>query len=420
MDLPESVRDKGPRRTRKKKVTKKKVAKKPAKKAKKKKATKKSETEVGRRVLATRAAKGSGPQQTKKAADFDAKINAILEKMGQPLDYPVQVSDPSNCIHTGLFMLDLILCGGYRKGRMYTHIGKPNAGKSTLAQEAIAAAQRGGRRVWFFDIEESAARPLMIRQGIIPDASYRCRDGSLGFRYLQPETGEEFYEMSVAMLDALPPDPDPNTPPQTILVVDSYESLTSAAIDDKKKPIGAFGRMHSIYQKRLRKRLKRAGATMVATNQLRTSGIGSMFVNPEDEAGGYALKYYSDAKCKINFKKPGADGCPPGVIPIKMTTQRNRMADPFKEAKFRLILGRGYDRLFDRLMFLVTLGEIKQKGSYFQIRGKKYQMKNARELMKDPHFRKLCFYLRKKMSTYERYFKVFGTDEMDWDSKEDS
>jgi recombination protein RecA len=387
------------------------------KKPSKKKATKKKvATNKGQRVRATRAATGAGA--TKKAQSFDKKINEILEKMGHPVDYPLQISDPINCMHTGLFMLDLILCGGYRKGRMYTHIGRPNAGKSTLIQEAIAAAQRAGRRVFFFDIEESAARVLMVRQGIIPDATYKCRDGSRGFRYLNPETGEEFYEMALALLDALPPDPDPNTPPQTILVVDSYESITSEAITDKKKPIGTFGRMHSIHQKRLRKRLKRAGATLVATNQLRVSGIGGMFVNPEDEAGGYALKYYSDAKTKLNFKKPGADGAPKGVVPIRIKTTRNRMADPFKEAQFRLILGRGYDRLYDRLKFLVTLGEIKTTGSYYIIKGKKLQAKRAREAMKDPYFRKLCFYLRKKMSTYEGYFNVFGTDEMDWDNQE--
>lgn len=413
MGMPEELK---PNKLRKKSSKKKaKASKAPAKKkakpSKKKKATKK-----GQRVKATRAVTGSG--KTKRAESFDKKIDAILGKMGHPVDYPVQISDPINCMHTGLFMLDLILCGGYRKGRMYTHIGRPNAGKSTLAQEAIAAAQRAGRRVWFFDIEESAARVLMVRQGIIPDATYKCRDGSRGFRYLTPETGEEFYEMSISMLDALPPDPDPNTPPQTLLVVDSYESITSAALTDKKQPIGVFGRMHSQHQKRLRKRLKRAGATMVATNQLRVSGIGGIFVNPEDEAGGYALKYYSDAKTKLNFKKPGADGAPKNVIPIKMKTTRNRMADPFKEAQFRLILGRGYDRLYDRLKFLVTVGEIKCTGAYYLIKGKKLQAKRAREAMKDPYFRRLCFYLRKKMSTYERYFNVFGTDEMDWDDKE--
>jgi hypothetical protein len=116
MGMPKELKPNKKRPPKKKtKAAKKKPSKKKA--AKKKKATSK-----GQRVRATRAATGAGA--TKKAQSFDKKINDILEKMGHPVDYPLQISDPINCMHTGLFMLDLILCGGYRKGRLLRHRGE--------------------------------------------------------------------------------------------------------------------------------------------------------------------------------------------------------------------------------------------------------------------------------------------------------
>ena len=272
---------------------------------------------------------------------------------------------------------------------------------------------------WFFDIEESATRQYMNRQGIVADDTYRLPDGSKGFRYLWPDFAEQFYLMLLRMLDKLPLDPDPNTAPKTIIFMDGYESLTSELILKGKNPIGTFARINSAHQPALRKSLKRHGAVFVATNQLRTSGIGTMFVNPEDEGGGYALKYYSDAKVKLNTSKPKSDeGLPKGILKTKMKTPRNRMADPHKEENARLIIGRGFDRLHDRLQFLVKMGEVKRGGSYFHLQGKKYQYKKARQMMKDPYYHKLCLHLRKQFSTYRNYFKIFDTDDMDWDRRE--
>lgn len=344
---------------------------------------------------------------TKAARDLDKQLEDVLIKMNHPIALPVQVSHPRNCIHTGLFMLDLITCGGYRKGRMYTLLARSGHGKSTLIQEAIAAAQLQGVRILHFDMEHSSARQYMVRQGILLDDSYRLDDGSRGYYYLDPESGEEFYRMAGRLLRALPKDDDPDTPPKTIVLVDSYEAFTSDAVTDTKEPIGVFARMHSMWQKKLRREVRRAGAVLVATNQLRTSGIGSFFVDEEDDAGGYALKFYADCRIFIRMSSPKQELG--GLCKGTLRTKKNRMADPFKKAEdVRLILGRGYDRLHDRLMFLVETGQIRKDGAYYKIGDKKLQYKRARELMRKSRYVDRCFEIARRMATYEKFFAYDG------------
>jgi RecA/RadA recombinase len=391
----------------KKKATKKAVTKKPAAKKKPAAAKKGADTPAPR----TRANKGE--TRTKAAKDLDAGLEDILVKMGHPVALPVQCSHPRNCIHTGLFMLDLILSGGYRKGRLYTLLGHSGHGKSTLIQEAIAAAQIQGVRILHFDMEHSSARQYMVRQGILLDESYRLDDGSRGYYYLDPETGEEFYRMAGRLLSKLPKDPDPETPPKTLVLVDSYEAFDSEAIDDEKNPIGVYARMHSTWQKRLRRQVRRAGAVLVATNQLRTSGIGSFFVDDEDDAGGYALKFYSDCRVFLRMGrfagKSSKSGLPEGIAKGTFFTKKNRMADPFKKVEdVRLIRGRGYDRLHDRLMFLKVTGQLKLEGAYYVMGGKKLQYKRAREMMRKTKYVDRCFEIARRLATYEKFFSYDG------------
>ena len=63
---------------------------------------------------------------TSSARALDNRLNKLIEKNGE-IEYPVQVSSPKPTVSTGLYCLDLILCGGYRSGRMYTHLGLSGA-----------------------------------------------------------------------------------------------------------------------------------------------------------------------------------------------------------------------------------------------------------------------------------------------------
>jgi RecA/RadA recombinase len=290
---------------------------------------------------------------------------------------------------------------------MYTHVAGPSSGKSTLMQEHLAAAQLQGMLIYYFEVEESGEGSYMLRQGVKPPAEYMLKDGSRGFYYLVPQTGEEVYRIAIGFLKQLPTlDRDTliHRPPRVIFLVDGYESMTSEGVTVDKNPIGQYARMHSRFQKIVHNHLRRTGSAWVATNQTRTSGIGSFIVNPEADAGGQALKFYADVKTFLRRKRAGADNFPDGVAPLSIQTTKNRLCVPYQTIRERVYIGHGVDRLFDRLMFLVTVGKVKQDGKVFTIDGKKYNLDRARKLMREDTWWRLCRHLRRDPAVYDQYF----------------
>jgi len=342
--------------------------------------------------------------QEKQTKALEKKIAKILEKHSIPSEYPLQISDPNHALSTGILSLDLILSGGLFSGRMVTFLGRDSSGKSTLIQECIAAAQRQKALVVHLDMESSAEAGYQGRQGIQAPDVYKLPDGSKGYYYECPETGEELYSFAYDMMKVFPSVDTLNSPPKYLFICDGYESMTSKDVKIDKNPIGTYARMHSRYQKLIRKELRRCGGSWLATNQFRTTGIGSFFVNSEDDAGGWALKYYSDAKVKVSRKKPGADGCPDGVSPMKFNVTRNRMAVPNQIAEARLFVGVGVDKLFDRLQFLTLAGELTYEDGRYVIEGKRYTEKNCRALMAEKEWIVRCRKLRADPAIYSRFF----------------
>ena len=358
----------------------------------------------------------------------DKKIAAYLEKSGQ-ISFPIQVSECRHTLHTGLFGVDLIMCGGWRRGREYTVLGMPSEGKSSFAQEAIAAAQRQKVMIWHYDIEAGSSKKYMQTQGIIPpDAielvngveipKYRLADGSKGYYYFQPDTGDEAYQSIVNLCNMMPPIPHDDEgklvdgKPTVLVVIDSYEAMNPEGVTIETNPLGAAARMHSRYQKQLRSAIRRCGAALVATNQIRMKVMA--FGNPETDGGGLALQFYADAKMRIRRRREQKEGSR-YVSEVKFKCTKSKMHDPFNEYEARLVIGRGFDRAHDRLEFLTMAGEVEvDRGKYIFTNGpktadgkpKKLPYKTARKLMLEPEWRKRCFQLRRSQKLYDWYFGV--------------
>lgn len=383
-------------------------------KKKKKKATKKKKAKTASKLTITRSARA-----------LDRKLLTYIEK-SNAIVYPVQVSDVRHCISTGLYGLDLIWCGGLRRGRFYTILGMPSDGKSTLIQEIVAALQRQKIRIFHFDIEGGSSRKYMTKQGIIPPdeieiigdkeyPKYRLKDGSRGYYYFQPETGDESYQMLYNLLDMLPrvpldEDGKPiDGPPTAAVLTDSYESMVPEGVDIDQNPIGAAARMHSRYQKVIKPLMRRVGAVSVATNQIRMKIMA--FGNPETDGGGLALQFYADAKARLRRRKEKKEGNR-YISEVKIKCTKNKMADPFHEYSARLIIGRGFDHLHDRLEFLRMCGELEVERGKYMIDGKKYPYGKARKLMDKPEWKKKCRAISRQQSTYDWFFGVDNDEDL--------
>lgn len=60
-----------------------------------------------------------------------------------------------NTFHSGSYLLDIILGGGYPEGRVVEIYGPESSGKTTIALHAIAEIQKRGETAAFIDAEHA-------------------------------------------------------------------------------------------------------------------------------------------------------------------------------------------------------------------------------------------------------------------------
>ena len=114
-------------------------------------------------------------------------------------------------IPTGSILLDQALgVGGYPKGRIIEIYGPESSGKTTLALEAIAEAQKKGGRAAFIDAEQSIDPDYAAKLGVNIDELILS----------QPDSGEQALEICEMLATSGAID---------VIVVDSVAALVPQA-----------------------------------------------------------------------------------------------------------------------------------------------------------------------------------------------
>ena len=237
-------------------------------------------------------------------------------------------------ISTGSLVLDLILGGGFARGRFGTIFGPEASGKSTILQQMAVSGQQLGIPVVFYDPEAGADPVYMVTQGVNLKYEVSIKKDKKtikapGFFYTQPDTGEQVYQHMLRTMSKMQ-DVDSGLP--TILfLVDSFEAMMSAEVDQatgEGARLGSQARMHSFFLRMITSKLRRKGAVLVGSNQMRTA-IGA-YGNPERESGGNALKYYAHYKIKTTRKQVLADKLRVMGLPVLWRTVKNKAFPPFR------------------------------------------------------------------------------------------
>ena len=267
-------------------------------------------------------------------------------------------------IPTGSILLDQALgVGGYPRGRIIEIYGPESSGKTTLALEAIAEAQRKGGRAAFVDAEHA----------IDPDCAHKLGVNIDELILSQPDSGEQALEI-VEMLAA--------SGALDIIVVDSVAALVPQAELDGEMSDNQVGLQARLMSKGMRKIagvLNRTGTVVIFINQLREK-VGVMYGNPETTTGGRALKFYASIRIDIRRAEAIKNGTNIIGNTVKVKVVKNKVAPPFHSCIIDLIYGEGISRYGEILDLGASLNLIGKTGNWYTLGDNK--IGNGREAAK--------------------------------------
>ena len=265
------------------------------------------------------------------------------------------VSHNIDTVSTGSLMLDTALgLGGLPRGRVVEIYGPESSGKTTLTLQVIAEMQKLGGTAAFIDAEHALDVNYAEKLGV------KVEDLLIS----QPDTGEQALEIADMLVRSGGVD---------VVIVDSVAALTpKAEIEGEMggQLPGLQARLMSQALRKLTANIKRTNTLVVFINQLRMK-IGVMFGNPETTTGGNALKFY--ASVRIDIRRTGSIKKGDEIIgsETKCKVVKNKVAPPFKEARFDILYGKGVNKAGELLDLAVAQGLIDKAGAWYAYAGTK-------------------------------------------------
>ena len=325
----------------------------------------------------------SKEEKTKEGAkDIDSLLEALQGKFGEGAIMKLGETKKVNVdvIPTGSFSLDIALgVGGLPKGRIIEIYGPESSGKTTLALNVVAQAQKKGGKAAFIDAEHAMDPEYAEKLGV------KTKELLIS----QPDNGEEALNILESLVRSGIID---------VVVVDSVAALTpKAEIEGEMGAhhVGLQARMMSQALRKLTALSAKSGTMIIFINQLREK-IGIMFGNPETTPGGRALKFYCSVR--IDIRRIGQLKKGEAIVGnrVKAKVAKNKVAAPFKVAEFDILFGEGISYEGDVVGAALQHGVITKSGASYSFNGEKLGVgiENVKAKVKED--KKLLHELEKK------------------------
>jgi len=310
--------------------------------------------------------------EKERARALDLALSQIEKQFGKGSILRLGSKDaivPVSVISTGSISLDAALgVGGLPRGRVVEIFGPESSGKTTIALQVIAEAQKKGGIAAFIDVEHALDPVYAKKLGVDID----------NLLVSQPDFGEQALEITNTLTGSGQID---------VLVVDSVAALVPKAELDGEmgdSHMGVQARLMSQALRKLTGIVSKSRTCLIFINQIREK-IGVMFGNPETTTGGRALKFYSSVRLDIRRIAAIKDGDAVVGNRTKVKVVKNKLASPFREAEFDIIYGEGISKEGDLLDLGVAQNLVEKSGSWFSYKGDRIGQgrENARQFLKD-------------------------------------
>jgi len=258
-------------------------------------------------------------------------------------------------VSTGSLSLDLALgIGGLPKGRIIEVYGPESSGKTTLALQVLAEAQKKGGICAFVDAEH-ALDPIYAKKLGVKTSELLIS---------QPDTGEQALEIADTLI---------KSGSISVLVIDSVAALTPKAELEGEMGdhhVGLQSRLMSQALRKITGSVSKSNTMVIFINQIRMK-IGVMFGNPETTSGGNALKFYSSVR--MDIRRIGAIKDKDEIIgnSTRVKIVKNKVAPPFKVVEFDLMYGKGISKTGELVDLGVKAGVVEKAGAWYAYKGEK-------------------------------------------------